>query len=168
MKKHTKKNSTKQGIFSHQEARIFRCLMSGESPESIAQYLGIPSPVMRATLLLIHDKTGCDTSNPASLAEWLHSQRRRGPRQLDEKNATPTQMDCMVLLMQGLSYKEMQAKMEFKNIQTAQNHISDGCKRAGIQRKDIHKYLVKMGKLPAGTPVSPMEFPSPMDDPAFS
>lgn len=180
--RHTYKIGREKPEFTKLESQVFRQLYIGNPVEAIAGILGIEEATAHMVCHNIRQKTGItDTRDRGECIEWLRSFNKPSPRQMDPRHATPTQLDCMELLVQGLSYEQIRKGMDFHNIQTAQNHISQGCKRAGITRDQIPAYFTTRRPQRAAeldlskfngdqrrvAPKSAKK-PDPMDDPAFS
>jgi DNA-binding NarL/FixJ family response regulator len=172
--RHQYKQGRKKPEFTELETQVFKYLYKGREISAIALFIGMDESAVRRVAFSIREKTGIQNiEDKHECVEWFKSFKRPGPRQLDPRNATPTQLDCMELLAKGFSYVEIQVFMMFSSPQTVQNHISEGCKRAGIQRSEIPAYVLKMRPRLAKEKLVKISDdkrrnPSPMEDPAFS
>lgn len=157
-------------FLSPTEINILRWLSRNWSyAQIIAHYHQREKPMTPSTLHVhchhIRQKTGIgDTKNPQECRDYLrHASARPLSHQTTYKpSPTRAQMEVLRLLATGKSYGEIGLVLKI-NHQTAQNHASHGCRRAGITNQGhgrtqaIRDYLARQAQ----------PTPSPMDDPLF-
>lgn len=119
------------------EFRTLFLLSTGTTTEYIAKALDVTPGRVHMIYCYLRDKTGIkDLFDKQQVRDYLESLK---PSRA--KRPTPTQLECMRLFVDDWSYEDIARKLRLVNPQTAQNHVSEGCKRLKIEQKYHQEYL---------------------------
>lgn len=123
--------STERSKLSARERDTLNKLAWGWSYLRIAEHLKIEAPNLHVICHHIRQKTGItNTKNAEECRNWQRGHQPITPPWY-QPGPTPMQMEVMRLRSLGLSYVEIGSQLSMVP-QTAQNHCSQGCKRAKI------------------------------------
>lgn len=151
-------------MLSPSEMETLRLIALGLSASTIRRKLGLNPSTYHTRCYNIRRKTGISSTRDALECHlWLHQQNPRKQRAPHRNGPTRSQLAALQLVAAGLGYAQIAQTLSITP-QTAQNVISQGCKRAGIPETREKRVLALKRYLRALENPEPAD---PMDDPMF-
>lgn len=145
------------------ELEILHCLARGWSYSQIATHTDIRNDCLHVHCHNIRKKTGIQSTRDVEQCKaFLRQRRQLPPAPARQMPLSWTQTEVLRLLALGDSYASISSTLGM-GIQTAQNHASEACKRAGIRAAGRYSRLqgIKdyIARLDGTAPVTPLSDP---------